>query len=620
MADLEQVSAFAAYNKIKKPKPKKVKKTNAGSREKMDLIRKIVEETAKNLEPNKISKKAKKSLSNNNESLNIIPPTPNKIPKKHKNTIKESMDSTPQNKKSKKSKQSQIVENGNPEKVEFKGHKTDDEDISKEYKIEKDNIPIECNSSVLVVPNCTGLTPHKNTTKKRNSLTLETPKNDSVNDGKELFKWLINPLEVTTFFNKFWEKAPFLVQRNDDSFYSKLISFGMIDKMLLDNHVEFTKNIDITSYKEGIRETLNPEGRAMPGAVWEKYEEGCSIRLLNPQTFLPGIFTLNTTLQEYFHCMVGANVYLTPPNSQGFAPHYDDIEAFVLQVEGKKRWRLYNPRNKNEELPRTSSRNFAQDEIGEPILEKVLQPGDILYFPRGTIHQAYTEPGFHSLHITLSVYQKQSYADLFEKLLPMMLSKAIGEDVEFRKGVPLNIWSNLGVVFSDISSKERDQVFRNCRELLKKVVANLPIDEAVDQLAKKFQHEALPPDLTPAEKCRTVFGSKNILNERGQSVPEYEITMESRVRLLRANILRLVQEDDDQTRIYYYTDNSKEYQQYDPNFIEIDPDDATAVDVLVKCYPDYIYVKDLPLETEEKKICVTQALWERGILMLSDAV
>lgn len=36
--------------------------------------------------------------------------------------------------------------------------------------------------------------------------------------------------------------------------------------------------------------------------------------------------------------------YLTPPGSQGFAPHYDDIEAFVVQLEGRKHWRLYNPR------------------------------------------------------------------------------------------------------------------------------------------------------------------------------------------------------------------------------------------------------------------------------------
>lgn len=36
--------------------------------------------------------------------------------------------------------------------------------------------------------------------------------------------------------------------------------------------------------------------------------------------------------------------YLTPPGTQGFAPHYDDIEAFILQLEGKKHWRLYSPR------------------------------------------------------------------------------------------------------------------------------------------------------------------------------------------------------------------------------------------------------------------------------------
>ncbi|KAI6657455.1 hypothetical protein LOD99_201 [Oopsacas minuta] len=47
--------------------------------------------------------------------------------------------------------------------------------------------------------------------------------------------------------------------------------------------------------------------------------------------------------------------YLTPANSQGFAPHYDDIEAFILQIEGEKEWKLHPPRNKDEILARESS-------------------------------------------------------------------------------------------------------------------------------------------------------------------------------------------------------------------------------------------------------------------------
>ena len=123
---------------------------------------------------------------------------------------------------------------------------------------------------------------------------------------------------------------------------------------------------------------------------------------------------MNATVQEYFHCMVGTNIYLTPPNSQGFAPHYDDIEAFVLQIEGKKHWKLYAPLSNEDTLPRNSSTNFNQNEIGDPILDVVLEAGDILYFPRGMIHQAFTVKDHHSLHLTLSVYQKNSWADLLE--------------------------------------------------------------------------------------------------------------------------------------------------------------------------------------------------------------
>lgn len=57
--------------------------------------------------------------------------------------------------------------------------------------------------------------------------------------------------------------------------------------------------------------------------------------------------TVNVFMTQYMGIVVVVVYlcsYLTPAGSQGFAPHYDDIEAFVMQLEGKKKWKLYHPR------------------------------------------------------------------------------------------------------------------------------------------------------------------------------------------------------------------------------------------------------------------------------------
>lgn len=118
----------------------------------------------------------------------------------------------------------------------------------------------------------------------------------------------------------------------------------MIEAVLNSANIQYTKNVDITLYSNGVKELHNLEGRARSHVVWDLYSYGCSVRLLNPQTFVPNIHKLNSELQEFFGCFVGCNAYLTPPHSQGFAPHYDDIEAFILQIEGKKRWKIYEPK------------------------------------------------------------------------------------------------------------------------------------------------------------------------------------------------------------------------------------------------------------------------------------
>jgi bifunctional lysine-specific demethylase and histidyl-hydroxylase NO66 len=128
-----------------------------------------------------------------------------------------------------------------------------------------------------------------------------------------------------------------------------------------------------------------------PSELWSHYHDGgCTIRLLCPHKYNCTVQSLLSHLEGEFQCMVGANAYLTPPNaSQGFAPHYDDIGAFCLQLEGRKRWKVYPPPPKVQ-LPRTSSRDFTTQDFQAmdltPIMDIVLNKGDILSIPRGWIH------------------------------------------------------------------------------------------------------------------------------------------------------------------------------------------------------------------------------------------
>ncbi|EDW62815.2 uncharacterized protein Dvir_GJ17031 [Drosophila virilis] len=439
---------------------------------------------------------------------------------------------------------------------------------------------------------------------------------DSIEEGKRMLHWLINPMTSDDFFSQYWERNACQVKRKQPNYFSQLISFKLIDEMLIRNHLEFTTNIDVTTYKNGMRETHNPDGRAMPPTVWGFYSDGCSIRILNPSTYLIKVRQLCAMMQEFFHCLVGANVYLTPPNSQGFAPHYDDIEAFVLQVEGRKRWRLYSPLHPSDVLARNSSGNYSQAELGEPLFDAVLEPGDILYFPRGTVHQAVCDQQQHSLHITLSVYQQQAYANLLEELMPAVLQRAIKHHLSLRRGLPLHIWQHLGLAKGDQKSELRDELLGNTKRLVQQYLmpSDAQIDAAVDQLAKRFQHEALPPVVLPEEHERTVFGSRSQANSHGQCLCDYELTERTSVRLLRANILRLVAEGSS-LRVYYYVDNALEFCKYEANFMEIQPTEAAAVEALMSAYPKYLKVAKLPLRSAERRIEVATALWERGLLM-----
>ncbi|RLW10223.1 hypothetical protein DV515_00002255 [Chloebia gouldiae] len=410
---------------------------------------------------------------------------------------------------------------------------------------------------------------------------------DSRQRAAELFRWLLAPVAPAEFLGRHWERAPLLVRRGDPGYYAGLFSTADFDAALRGGEVHFGTHLDVTSYAEGVRETHNPSGRALPAVVWDFYQNGCSLRLLCPQAFSPTVWHFLSILQEQFGSMAGANTYLTPPGTQGFAPHYDDIEAFVLQLEGKKHWRVYKPRTDAEVLPQFSSANLTQPELGEPVLETVLEAGDLLYFPRGFIHQGDCLPDAHSLHITVSSYQRNSWGDFLEKLLPAALQMALEEDVEYRQGLPMDYLRYMGVANSDTVDARRTAFVEKVKSLIKKLVDYAPIDAAVDQRAKSFLHDCLPPVLTESEKAQSVYGFPARWQDGGPCNVDILITKDTEVRLLRHGIVRLCNEEAGVV-LYYTTENSRVYHKEEPKFLELDPEYTDSIEFLLSSYPNHM--------------------------------
>lgn len=158
---------------------------------------------------------------------------------------------------------------------------------------------------------------------------------------------------------------------------------------------------------------------------------------------------------------VQANAYLTPPESQGFAHHWDTHLAIVLQVEGQKTWQLYRPFIENPVFPQTAFTTVGftdqqrRDLEREPMLEVTLAAGDVLWVPTGWVHNPFTSGGTHesSLHVTFGVLQERNIDEL-HRIMAGSVSKPI-----FRIPLPLG-GRQIGV-------EERASLIRHAIEYLR---------------------------------------------------------------------------------------------------------------------------------------------------------
>ena len=245
----------------------------------------------------------------------------------------------------------------------------------------------------------------------------------------------LDPVGEASFFEEYWERQPLVIQRGEGERFMELLDVAGIERLVCESGIRMPA---FRLVKDGT--PLPPSDYTdeipwRPGSfsqiasverVAVEYAAGATLVLQALHLWRPAVALYCRGLEMRLGFPVQANAYLTPPAAQGFAVHHDTHDVLVLQVAGRKRWRLYEPRL---ELPLKDQRWSADlGDVGAPIDDFTLEAGDTLYVPRGWPHEAETSHE-EALHLTIGLHPPTRMDALRAAL------EGCANDVEFRRNL-----------------------------------------------------------------------------------------------------------------------------------------------------------------------------------------
>jgi ribosomal protein L16 Arg81 hydroxylase len=260
---------------------------------------------------------------------------------------------------------------------------------------------------------------------------------------------LVAPTPLSAFLDDYWEQRALHVRRAAEA-SPPLVTLAEIDAALSarpHRHpdvllVDAARAVETDEYV-GDEEVIDPV------KLIKRFNAGATIVMNHLDESIPRVRALCSTLESELGILVQANLYLTPPSAQGFPIHYDSHDVIVVQCEGRKHWRLYDP-VKPIPLPMRGERFVAGSVAVGPLREEfVLEPGDAIYVPRGTLHDAVADGDGISLHVTVGFH-----AVRWSEVLIEAIAEEAMDDPALRRGIAL------GALGDDDSEEGLDATLR----------------------------------------------------------------------------------------------------------------------------------------------------------------
>lgn len=226
---------------------------------------------------------------------------------------------------------------------------------------------------------------------------------DSRSDsGSSWLAALIAPISPDEFLSRYWARQPLLCRGSADRFVT-LLSWTELNELLAHHWREPRRfrlarqgrDIDPASYSD----VAGALTRIRASDVTDQLRRGATLSFDAIDELHEPLTRLSESFETFFRSDTQINLYAAWRAQHGLDLHCDDQEVFILHLEGRKRWLLYG--SSMDGVDRAGLSSTAGPPAGAS-LDQVLEPGDLLYIPRGCYHVAVpmNEP---TLHLTVGV-------------------------------------------------------------------------------------------------------------------------------------------------------------------------------------------------------------------------
>ena len=225
---------------------------------------------------------------------------------------------------------------------------------------------------------------------------------------------LLHPISPEHFLGEYVGRKPLHIPASGDGGKAAILTWPDFNRLLgqgslwTSAHLRLMRNYVAVPPDQYCHPVATPQGevlRPWPQKVEVFLSAGASLIANDVLSIHEPLMRIGETLSRTFAASIGANIYCSFRGVQAFGTHFDNHDVIVIQTGGTKVWNLYESRADNpvENFPDDdATRRWFEQTRGALMQQVTMQPGDVLYLPRGWYHDALATDG-PSLHVTFAI-------------------------------------------------------------------------------------------------------------------------------------------------------------------------------------------------------------------------